>query len=70
MNALKLIRIEKGLSQYELALASGVPRYVIQLAETATRLPNVTQQAALADALGVKIEDLLPRNPSISGDTK
>jgi DNA-binding XRE family transcriptional regulator len=58
VNKIKFIRTELGISQYELALASGVPRYVIQLAEAATCMPDLNQQVALARTLGVSVEDL------------
>lgn len=70
MNTLKLIRIEKGFSQYELAMASGVPRYVIQLAETAIRLPSSEHQQALAEALGVDIAELRLRDLLDMGASK
>ncbi len=60
MNKLKFLRQERGLSQFELAFASNVPRYVIQLAESATRLPNQEEQQKLAAALGVDEQILFP----------
>lgn len=53
MKNLKLIRLERGLSQYELALASEVPRYVIQMAETALKMPSSQQIERIANTLGV-----------------
>lgn len=61
MNKLKLIRLERGLSQFELSYASGVPRYVIQLAENAIRLPSIEHLTRLADVLGIKAQDLMPQ---------
>lgn len=54
------MRIENGLSQYELALASDVPRYIIQLAENAVRMPTDEQQKKLASVLGIPVDDLFP----------
>jgi len=59
-NILRNKRTEAGLSQTELALASGVPRYAICLAENAIRLPDREQQALLAETLNVKISLLFP----------
>ena len=58
MNLLKLSRVELKLSQLELATASGVPRYVIQLAEQAIRLPTPDQQDRLSEALGCNSKEL------------
>jgi transcriptional regulator with XRE-family HTH domain len=57
-NKLRLYRTNAGLSQFELAEASGVHRCHIQLAETGLRTPTMDQQSKIADCLAVKIEDL------------
>lgn len=49
MNRLKSYRQSIGLSQYELSEATGVPRYVIQLCETGTRLPTYEHCQKLND---------------------
>jgi transcriptional regulator with XRE-family HTH domain len=59
-NLIKLFRVEKRLSQHELAMASGVPRYVIQLAESTNRLPTKEQRSSLASALGTTEDELFP----------
>ena len=55
MSKLKLLRIEAGLSQIELSLATGVPRYVIQLAEAGLRLPSNEHQQLLCSCLGASL---------------
>lgn len=60
MNRLKFWRIERGISQIELAAASGVPRHIIQLGETAVALPHERYQARLAETLGVPVKKLFP----------
>ncbi len=58
MNRLRFWRIERGLSQMELAALSAVPRYIIQVAEQGLRLPEKNHQEALASSLGVQMVDL------------
>ena len=61
MSKLKTWRIERNLSQYELAAATGVPRWRIQLLEGAFREPEKEEVETLACALGVQPEDLFPK---------
>lgn len=56
----KFLRTERQLSQWELASASGVPRWAIQLIETGIRMPEPHQVQALAGALGSTIEHVFP----------
>ncbi len=60
MNKLRFWRLERGLSQHELAEASGMKRWAIQLFETSIRLPSKEEINALAEALGLRVEDLFP----------
>lgn len=53
MNKLKVWRLERGLSQIELAQASGVARWTIQLIESSIRGPKPEELIALSEALGV-----------------
>lgn len=53
MNRLKFWRLERGLSQVELAEASDTPRHVIQLCEQFIRIPSFEYQMAIAESLGV-----------------
>lgn len=56
-NKLKFYRTEAGLSQLELAEVTGVPRYVIQLAEQNIKLPNVDNIQKLEELFGKKVFD-------------
>jgi transcriptional regulator with XRE-family HTH domain len=58
VNRLKLYRIERGLSQIELAEAANCPRHVIVLAENAIRIPEKKYQEALSEALGIPLGKL------------
>lgn len=59
-NKLRTWRIEVGLSQNELAHATGVSRWVIHLCERGLRLPDANQQLSIAAALGVSVDELFP----------
>lgn len=54
-------RIKKGLTLDALSKASGVSRVSINRYELGTRTPNIIIAAKLADALGCKVEDLMPQ---------
>lgn len=56
----KFLRARKflGLSQYELARRSGLSRSFISDIEHSRRQPRALAARALADALGVVVEDL------------
>src|SRR5438874_2649286 len=60
MPKLKFLRTELQISQWELASASGVPRWAIQLIEAGVRLPSSREAMALAEALGSPVEQLFP----------
>lgn len=66
-NKLKIWRMERRLSQYELAQASGVPRWAIQLGENDLREFSREERAALALALGVLVEHLFGGGECKSG---
>lgn len=61
-NRLRFHRINAGLSQHELAEASGVHRCHIQLAEAAIRLPSIQHQKMLAECLDIPVEELFSLN--------
>lgn len=58
MNQLKYWRNERGLTQVELALASGVGRWAIQLMENGVRTPTESEIKAIAEILGIPIKRL------------
>jgi len=60
MSKLKTWRIERNLSQHELAAATGLPRWKIQLIEGGVQHPSPQEADALAAGLGVKVNDLFP----------
>lgn len=53
MNRLRFYRIERGLSQLELAQASGIGRWAIQLIEIGARHPSTDELEALSCALAI-----------------
>jgi len=57
-NRLKEKRIEKGLSQYELAKLTGVHVTTISKIENGQRLPSLKVAAKLAKVLDVSLDDL------------
>ena len=59
MNLLRKIRLQKKMSQQELAAASGVPQGVISDIESGvTRNPRVDTAIKIANALGCSIDEL------------
>jgi transcriptional regulator with XRE-family HTH domain len=59
--ALRELRTERGWSQEELSLRTGVHRNYIGGIERAERKPTVETVAVLANALGVKASELVAR---------
>ena len=55
------IRKARGLTQDELSRISGVPRITIARYETGRVDPTMANAKKLADALGVKIDDLIEK---------
>ena len=53
------IRTQKGLSQEELGVEVGLDKSTIGKYELAKRCINIRQAKMIADALGVKLADLL-----------
>jgi ribosome-binding protein aMBF1 (putative translation factor) len=56
VNALIGARVERGMTQQEVAAALNTKQSVISRAESATSLPSLTLLRRIADALGYKIE--------------
>ena len=57
---LKTLRESQGVTQEQLALASGIHRVTIARLELGDKLPRFSTLEALAEALHVPIRDLLP----------
>ena len=57
-------RIERGLSQAELAAAAGLTRQAVYSIESNHYLPNVTIALRLAQSLGRRVEDLFRLDPA------
>lgn len=58
-NNIRRIRIERGLSQEELAQAVGVTGSAISRWESGQRQPNIEKLKKLSAALGVTVDELL-----------
>ena len=56
---IKKVRLAVGMSQEDLAKASGVSRIAIARYETGERVPSVIIAARIANALGCKVDDLI-----------
>ena len=54
MKNLRFLRQEMSLSQIELSLATGVPRYKIQLFEQGSRDLSPEEKASVLSVLGIK----------------
>lgn len=57
-NNLKLLRVEKGLGQVDLAQNLGVSKGIISLWENGLREPNMSSLIAIAKFFGVSIDYL------------
>ena len=58
---IKKIRLQAGMSQEALALASGVSRISIIRYEAGERFPDLETAARIAKALGCKVDDLIDK---------
>ena len=56
---IKKMRLTVGMSQEDLAKASGVSRVAIARYESGERVPSVIIAARIANALGCKVDDLI-----------
>lgn len=56
---IKKIRLLAGMSQEQLASAAGVSRISIVRYESGERIPDLDVAVRIANALGVKVEDLI-----------
>ena len=55
---IKELRLDKGLSQLELANEVGVARPAIAQYERGTKIPNLLTGKAIADVLGCSLDEL------------
>ena len=55
---LKILRTIKNVNQYDLALRTGIHQPKISLIERGYVKPSEHDKTALADALGVKVEEI------------
>ena len=65
---LRKIRLEKQLSQTELAELLSIDRSVISKWENGTRSPTIDQAKQIADALGIRVSELIGEIPSVQPD--
>ena len=67
MDRLKKIREHAGISQAELAEAIGVTQGAISQYETGRWMPTVDKLKAMAQKLGVTVDELLKEDPDDEG---
>ncbi len=58
-------RVRRGLSKAELAARSGIPLPDLTAIEDGTVISDIVVSRALAEALGIDVEDLVPAAPVI-----
>ena len=59
---IKKVRIEHGLTQFDLAKATKLPQPTISWIESDKGIPNVYQCKVLADYYGITIDELIGRD--------
>jgi len=62
-NRLKELRVEKGLTQSELAMLAGVSRKTINTVENAVFIPSTGLALSLAEILGKRVEEIFYLEP-------
>ena len=62
MNRIKDFREKRGMTQADLASAVGLNPAAISLYESQSRTPNQKRMRAMANALGVGLDKLFPRD--------
>lgn len=65
---IKELREEKQISQYQLALALELPRYILSNIEQGRTEPNLEYLVKLADYFGVTTDELLGREDYATGN--
>lgn len=61
MNNIRRIRVEKGFSQLEFAMAMGVTQGAVSHWETGRRKPDIDDLKRMAELLGCKVDDLIDK---------
>ena len=61
--SIKQKRLEKGMTQSQLAKSIGVTHASISFWENNVNIPNVLDCWKMADALGITIDELIGRDP-------
>lgn len=59
---LRVVRVEHGYSQSDLAKKSGISQGTISRWEAGVHTPSIRDCATLADIYGISIDDLIGRN--------
>jgi transcriptional regulator with XRE-family HTH domain len=60
MNRLKVIRAERRLTQFKLALLSGITQSRLSYFENSLLMPTDDEKKKLAGALGMGVEEIFP----------
>lgn len=60
-NEIKKIRIEHGLTQTEVANATGIPQNTLSWIENDKGMVNIQQCVVLADFYGITVDELIGR---------
>jgi transcriptional regulator with XRE-family HTH domain len=61
---LRTLRVQKGISQDDLALNAGIERAYVGYLERGKKNPTIETLAKLADSLGCHVSDLLKEPPN------
>lgn len=61
-NEIKKIRLERGITQTELAKATGLPQNTISWIESNKGIANIQQCVILADYYGITVDELIGRD--------
>ena len=64
--SLKTLRLARGLTQQELARATGISQQNISRWELGIHIPNLADCITLADFYGISLDDLADRDPTTS----
>ncbi len=59
---IKQIRVDRGITQTQLAEATGLPQNTISWIENDKGIPNIYQCKLLADFYGISIDELIGRD--------